>query len=158
MKKRLIALLLTTCLAFSATGCGGNKDLTKYKNEMDAFFADVEVIHNKINTINYESETAIDELLAYLDDLDKEFKSMAAIDVPKEFSSIESLADEASENMTLAVEKYHEAYSKDSYNEYTDATADEYYKRANKRFQYIIDILHGQMPEGDDITIEEEEE
>lgn len=156
MKKKLIALLLTTCFILSITGCGENKELTKYKKDMDEFFADVELIHNRMNNINEESETALDELFACLDDLDAEFKSMAQIDVPDEFSSIESLADEASENMTLAVEKYHDAYSKDSYNEYTAATADEYYARANKRLQYMIDILHGKMPEGDDITITEE--
>ncbi len=156
MKKRIITLLLATCFALSITGCGENKDLTKYKDEMDKFFADVEVIHNRMNKLDENNENSLDELFACLDDLDNEFKAMAQIEVPDEFSSIENLADEASENMTLAVEKYHEAYSKDSYNEYTAATADEYYARANKRLQYMIDILHGKMPEGDDVTITEE--
>ena len=156
MKKRIITLVLATCFAIGITGCGENKDLTKYKSEMDEFFADVELIHNKMNTIDKDSETALDELFDCLDDLDNEFKAMASIEVPEEFSSIESLADEASENMTLAVEKYHEAYSNDSYNEYTAATADEYYARANKRFQYMIDILHGKMPQGEGVTITEE--
>ena len=156
MKKRILTLLLTTCFALSITGCGENKDLTKYKNEMDKFFANVEVIHNRMNKLDENNENSLDELFDCLDDLNNEFKLMAAIEVPKEFSSIENLADEASENMTLAVEKYHEAYSKDSYNEYTAATADEYYARANKRLQYMIDILHGKMPEGDDVTITEE--
>ncbi len=156
MKKRILTLLLATCFALSITGCGENKDLTKYKNEMDKFFANVEVIHNRMNKLDENNENSLDELFDCLDDLNNEFKLMAAIEVPKEFSSIENLADEASENMTLAVEKYHEAYSKDSYNEYTAATADEYYARANKRLQYMIDILHGKMPEGDDVTITEE--
>ena len=157
MKRKLITLLLATCFALGITGCGEDEDLTKYKTEMDSFFTDVETIHNKMNSIDKESETALDDLFKCLDELDTEFKLMAALAVPEEFSSIESLADEASENMTLAVEKYHEAYSKDSYNEYTAATADEYYARANKRFQYMIDILHGKMPEGEGVTITEEE-
>lgn len=157
MRKKIITLLLATCFALGITGCGEDKDLTKYKTEMDSFFDDVEVIHHKMNSIDKESEAALDELFQCLDELDTEFKLMAAIPVPEEFSSIESLADEASENMTLAVEKYHEAYSNDSYNEYTAATADEYYSRANKRFQYMIDILHGKMPEGEGITITEED-
>lgn len=156
MKKRILTLLLTTCFALSITGCGENKDLTKYKNEMDKFFVNVEVIHNRMNKLDETNENSLDELFDCLDDLNNEFKLMAAIEVPKEFSSIESLADEASENMSLAVEKYHEAYSKDSYNEYTAATADEYYARANKRLQYMIDILHGKMPEGEGVTITEE--
>lgn len=156
MKKHIIALLLATCFSVCITGCGENKDLAKYKTEMDDFFADVEAIHNRMNAIDEESDDALDKLFDCLDDLDNEFKAMAKIEVPNEFSSIESLADEASENMTLAVEKYHEAYSKDSYNEYTAATADEYYSRANKRLQYMIDILHGKMPEGEGVTITEE--
>lgn len=156
MKKRILTLLLTISFVLVVTGCGTNEDLTKYKNEMDKFFSNVEILDNRMNSIDYEKETALDELFSCLDDLDKEFKAMAKIEVPSEFSSIELLADEASENMTLAVEKYKEAYSHDSYNEYTAATADEYYARANKRFQYMIDILHGKMPEGDNITITEE--
>ena len=155
MKKKLLTLLLTTCFVLIFTGCGENKDLTKYKNEMDKFFSNVELIDSQMNSIDYEKENALDELFTCLDNLDKEFKAMAQIKVPNEFSSIESLADEASENMTLSVEKYKEAYSYDSYNEYTAATAYEYYKRANKRLQYMIDILHGKMPEGDDVTITE---
>ena len=156
VKKKLLTLLLIACSILVVTGCGENKDLTKYKNEMDKFFNNVEILDTRMNSIDYKEDNALDELFACLDDLDKEFKIMAQIEVPAEFSSIESLADEASENMTLAVEKYKEAYSYDSYNEYTAATADEYYARANKRFQYMIDILHGKMPEGDNITITEE--
>ncbi len=156
MKKKLITMLITLCFAASITGCGKNRELTKYKEEMDTFFDNVEVIHNKMNTIDEESDDALDKLFECLDELDKEFLAMAKLNVPDEFSSLESLADEASENMSLAVENYKKAYSKDSYNEYTAATADEYYARANKRFQYMIDILHGKMPEGEGVTITEE--
>ena len=156
MKKRLLITLLTLCFVLLLTGCGENKELTKYKNDMDKFFSNVEIIHNKMNSIDYDGENALDELFTCLNDLDKEFKTLAALQVPSEFASIETLADEASENMTLAVTNFQDAYSKDSYNEYTAATAFEYYERANKRFQYMIDILHGKMPEGENVTITEE--
>lgn len=156
MKKKLLAYLLTFCFLFSLTGCGEDKELKAYKEQMNKFFSEVEIIHNTMNAINPESETALDELFVCLDKLDVLFASMAALEVPEDFSSVDTLADEASQNMTLAVENYHNAYSKESYNEYTAATADEYYSRANKRLQYIIDILHGKMPQGDDIVITEE--
>lgn len=158
MKKKLLTLLLATCFTLSITGCGEDKELTEYKEKMDSFFSEIEIIHNKMNTIDHESEDALADLFECLDELDSQFATMAAIEVPDEFSSLENLADEASENMSLAVENYHNAYSTDSYNEYTAATADEYYARANKRLQYMIDILHGKMPEGDDIIITEEDE
>lgn len=156
MKKNLLTLLLATCFTLSVTGCGEDEELTKYKEQMDNFFTEVEIIHNKMNTIDEESEDALDDLFECLDELDAQFATMAAIEVPDEFSSLENLADEASENMSLAVENFHNAYSTDSYNEYTAATAKEYYARANKRLQYMIDILHGKMPEGDDVIITEE--
>lgn len=140
------------------TGCGEDKELTKYKTQMESFFQEVETIHNSMNGIDPDSDNALDELFNCLDDLDTLFADMAAIDVPESFSNIEELADEASENMTLAVENYHNAYSKDSYNEYTASTANEYYQRANKRIHYIIDILHGEIPEGDDVIVTPESE
>lgn len=153
MKKILTLLLLSVFLCVSLTGCGKKKELTNYKKEMDKIFSEIESIHVKMNSINPESESALDELFNCLDELNKQFKAMATLDVPQDFVSIENLADEASENMSLAVENYRNAYTNESYNEHTAATADEYYKRANKRLQYIIDILHGEIPEGNDISI-----
>lgn len=158
MKKKLLTLLLSSCLILTITGCSNDEELTKYKTQMDNFFSEVETIHNTMNSIDPESETALDELFDCLDDLEILFVSMAELEVPSDFSSVEELADEASENMSLAVENYHNAYSSDSYNEYTAGTADEYYARANKRLQYIIDILHGEIPEGDDVVITEDTE
>lgn len=155
MKKKLLTLLLSSCLLLAFTGCNNDKELEKYKTQMDNFFLEVETIHNTMNSIDPESETALDELFECLDDLDLLFASMAELEVPSDFSNVEELADEASENMTLAVENYHNAYSNDSYNEYTAGTANEYYARANKRLQYIIDILHGELPEGNDVVITE---
>ncbi len=157
LKKKLLIYILATGLLCSLTGCGEDKELTKYKNQMNDFFNEVESIHNTMNSINPDSETALDELFDCLDDLDTLFANMAELDVPSDFSNVEELADEASENMSLAVENYHNSYSNASYNEYTAATADEYYLRANKRLQYIIDILHGEIPQGDDIIITEEQ-
>lgn len=137
------------------TGCGEDKELAKYKTQMESFFQDVETIHTAMNSIDPDSDKALDELFTCLDDLDSLFVAMASIEVPDAFSNIEELADEASENMSLAVENYHSAYSTDSYDTYTASTADEYYQRANKRLHYIIDILHGEIPEGDDIIVTE---
>ncbi len=156
MKKKILLLLLASGFILSVTGCGEDKELTRYKNEMDDFFTEVEIIHNRMNTIDPDSEEALDDLFECLDDLQLEFAAMANLDVPEDFASVEELADEASENMTLAAENYKNAYSKDSYNEYTAATAEEYYKRANKRLQYIIDILHGEIPQGEGVTITED--
>ena len=59
--------------------------------------------------------------------------------------------------MTEAVKSYHEAYSNNSYNEYTAAYAKENYTRAYKRVQVIITFLHGDEPKDVDLTSASEE-
>ena len=70
---------------------------------------------------------ATDELLGYLDQLDSAFQDFAALDFPTEFDYLESLADEASEYMTTAVESYHDAYDNGGYNQLTADYAKENY-------------------------------
>ena len=42
---------------------------------------------------------------------------LADIEVPRQFSAVEDLADEAGENMTEAARLYREAYADEAYNE-----------------------------------------
>ena len=66
------------------------------------------------------------------------------------------VADEADENMKQAVALYHSAYEAEVFDEPMAQAAREYYDRANIRIQYIISILHGEIPEGEGITYTEE--
>lgn len=157
MKNRWILILSLLSLCFLLTGCGEDPELTKFKNEMDAFCSEIAEIDNGINSIDASSETARDDLLNYLDQADDAFKKMANFTIPEEFSYIEELADKASEDMTEAVSLYHESFSNNSYNEYTYDYASEYYKRAYKRLTYIITLLHGEVPEDDDVIIYDED-
>ena len=58
--------------------------------------------------------------------------------------------------MRQAVALYHDAYEAEVFDEVTAQVARQYYDRANLRIQYIIMILHGEIPEGDGITYTEE--
>lgn len=159
MKNKLIVLLTVLSLCFTFTGCGEDPELAKFKNEMNAFCAEIADIDAGINSIDAESETAKDELLEYLDKANDSFKKLANMSIPEEFSYLEELADKASEDMTEAVNMYHDAFSNHSYNEYTYDYAGEYYKRAYKRLTYIISLLHGEIPEGDSgVTVYDEDE
>ena len=82
---------------------------------------------------------------------------MAQLEVPEQFSAAESLADEADENMKEAVALFHQAYEGETYDEALGQAALEYYERTNVRIQYIITILHGEIPEGEGVTYTEEE-
>lgn len=81
---------------------------------------------------------------------------MAGLEVPDRFSAVDSLADEADENMKQAVSLYHQAYEAEVFDEGRAQAAREYYDRANVRIQYIISILHGEIPEGEGVTYTEE--
>ncbi len=76
--------------------------------------------------------------------------------MPEQFSAVESLADEADENMKEAVALFHTAYDGETYDEGSEQAALEYYNRTNIRIQYIITILHGEIPEGEGVTYTEE--
>lgn len=144
MKKRILLLFAVLAIALSATGCGEDPALTKFRKNMDAFCQNISEIDTNINNIDASSETARNELLGYLDQLEQAFKVLAEMSIPEDFSYIENLADEASTYMSTAVQYYHDAYSNNSYNEYTAEYARANYERACKRLTVIIKLLHGE--------------
>ncbi len=155
MTKYKIALV---CLlfAFLLTACGKNEELTAYQEDMHTFFERAAEYNDKMNAIDQESDTAVIELLGYLDAFAEDIQWMAELEVPEQFAAVESLADEADENMKEAVALFHAAYGGDAYDEGSEQAALEYYDRTNIRIQYIITILHGEIPEGEGVTYTEE--
>lgn len=155
MKKEKKTYLLTAVLLVSAllAGCGKNAELDKFYSEMDDFTAQVNISFDNLNSVDPESETGVEDMLAAMDDLAAQFTVLADIEVPRQFSAVEDLADEAGENMTEAARLYREAYADEEYNENVASAALEYYNRAVKRLNYISLILQGEMPTDDSITI-----
>lgn len=142
------------CSVLFLTGCGKDEKLTAYEEQMSTFFANISMLNENMNGVDVSDEAAAQkELLGYLDALEAEFKSLAELEVPEAFISVESLADEAAENMTQAVYLYHRLYESETYDTTTADAANEYYSRANIRLQYIISILHGEIPEGENVTV-----
>lgn len=141
-----IIMFFFLCL-FVMTGCG-NKDaeLENYKANMNQFFENVRLFDSSINAIDPDSETAVSELLAWLDSMDTSFAQMASLEVPDGFPGVEELADEASSCMSEAVSYYHLAYEGE-YNASYEEAARQNYARANEMLQYIVSIFHGDIPE-----------
>lgn len=111
---------------------------------MTTFCDNISYINDQINGLDGTGESDVEELLKNLDTLNEQFSQMAELTVPEEFATAENLADEASENMSMAVSYYHQAYEAETFNQnYADA-AYEYYTRANTRLGYILQILHGE--------------
>ena len=148
MKRQAIPFILSASLVvFLLTGCGrsgATDELSTYQASMSTFCDNISYINDQINALDGTGESDVETLLKNLDILDDQFSQMADLTVPDEFSAIDSLADEASENMSMAVSYYHEAYDSGTFApNYADA-AFEYYTRANVRLGYILQILHGE--------------
>ncbi|MBD5520466.1 MAG: hypothetical protein HDR03_04475 [Lachnospiraceae bacterium] len=148
--------LLFICM-LCLTGCGEDEALETYKADMETFFSNISEINDNMNSIDVSEDGYVAQILEYLDELDEEVTWMAELEVPEEFSAVESLADEASENMAQAVSYYHVAYEGEEYDANMEEAAHEYYDRANAMIQYIITILHGGIPEGEGITYTQED-
>lgn len=154
MRYKILGICLFLALFFTA--CGEDETLTAYMEDMNTFFSRAAEYNEKMNAIDRDSDTALLELLGYLDELEEDIAWMAELEVPEQFSAAESLADEAAENMKQAVELFHKAYEGETFDDATAQAAIEYYNRTNIRIQYIITILHGEIPEGEGVTYTEE--
>jgi len=130
------------------TGCGNNAELENYKANMNQFFENVRVFDSSINAIqNPESDQAVAELLSLLDSMDTSFQQMASLEVPDCFPGVDELADDASRYMSEAVSYYHMAYEGGGFDASLEDVARQNYVIANTRLQYIVSILHGNIPE-----------
>ena len=128
-------------------GCKSNPELDSYKANMNQFFENIKTFDSSINSIDPESETAVNDLLYILDTMNTNFEQMASLPVPEGFPGVEELADEASEYMNEAVSYYHQAFESEPFDSYLEDIAKQNYDRANIRLQYIVSILHGDIPE-----------
>lgn len=156
MKKliRLAVLLLTVCLLTACTETVDNTpQLKAYKASMTTFFEELEKIDTNINAIDPSDQTSIDELFKQFDALEAQFKKLSEIEVPEEYISNEALGQQAYEYMVQANEYLHQSFTDTSYNQNVLDAALECYRRANKRVQFIITILHGEIPQGEGITV-----
>ena len=156
MNNRIRAVLGAAFCIVMLVGCGKNQALEQYQADMTTFFEQISMYNDGMNSIDASAEDATNRILDYLDKVEEEIAWMAQLEVPSQFSAVEDLADEADENMKQAVALYHQAYEGDIFDEAVAQAAKEYYDRANIRIQYIITILHGEIPEGEGVTYTEE--
>ena len=155
LNKLMILCAILLC-GLCLSGCSEDEALTAYQEDMNTFFEHIANYNDGMNAIDASADDATQQLLSYLDQLEAEIAWMAELETPDQFSAADSLADEADENMRQAVELYHRAYEAEVFDEAAAQAAREYYDRANLRIQYIIMILHGDIPEGEGIIYTEE--
>lgn len=153
---KLVVLCVSLLCGLGLMGCGEDETLTAYQEDMNTFFEHIADFDDNMNAIDASADDATEQLLSYLDQLQAEIAWMAELETPDQFSAVDSLADEADENMRQAVALYHNAFESEVFDEAMAEAARQYYDRANLRITYIRMILHGEIPEGEGITYTEE--
>ena len=145
------------CVLFLITACGKKTDpeLEAYKESMTSFYDRLTYFDAAINAIDPNAEDARSQLLGYMDEMNSEYQTMAALKIPEAFSGISDIAVEAADYMQKADETYHLAYD-NGFDEESENLASQYYQRANARVLVMLQVLHGEVPEGDNVTVETE--
>lgn len=157
-KCKYIIGTLTTVLCLTACGhTNEEKELAYFSSSISSFTASIQDANQQINELDVNDANASQELLSILDGLDEKFKELADLSVPEQYQSIETLADEASENMTNAVSYFHSAYEGEAFDEQDADVAYQYYTRAMVRIEYIGYVLVGEIPENDHVKVQEQE-
>lgn len=154
---KMCSMLLAVCLCVSACGkTDEEKALADFSSSISAFTTTIKDADTKINELDVTAESASEELLDILDQLQEEFEKLAQLPVPDQYHSIEDLADEASENMNNSVSYFHTAYEADTFDPQDADIAYQYYTRAMTRIEYIGYVLSGDIPENEHVTVYEE--
>ena len=155
--KKICILSAVLCLSF-LFGCGNTEKLETYYDGMMAFQGNISIITETIDLID-ESKTQAPALVCdQLDKLTEQFRLMSELEVPKNFSGCEELADDAYTYMQEADRLYKEwAADPENADEQLVDMARQNYDRALTRVSYISVILQGGVPEGDGVSITEEE-
>ena len=151
---RIRGLLTVLILLLTLTGCKSARvrALEEYRLNMSRFFENVSAYDRTINAIDPQAENASEELLRNLDGLNAEFTAMASYPIPDDFASVSEITQDAADSMNTAVRMYHEAYA-GTFDAVKAAEARSYYLRAGKCVQIIVQVLHGETPSGEGVTI-----
>ncbi len=156
--KRAILIALILLFVPGTTGCGSqiSEELESYKAGMTEFYDKLAYYDSSINAIDASSDSAKTELLGYLDEMNDTYQKMAQMDVPEEFSGISDIALEAADYMQKALDSYHQAYDND-FDENSEMLASQYYERANSRAMVMLQVLHGEVPSGEGVSVTTED-
>ncbi len=150
---KVISLVLLMGIVIVGCGKEHDEELEAYKASMTSFYDKLAYYNSSINAIDPDSESSKQELLGYLDEMNDTYKEMAAVEIPEQFQAISDIAVESADYMQKANEFYHMAYDNE-FDEDSEMLASQYYERANNRVLIMLQVLHGEVPEGEGITVE----
>ena len=145
--------LVLTALLFTGCGKKDNTSADAYRDSMTQCYETIDASTRVLDSINPSSNTAVTDMLTQLDQINTAFQDMAALEVPEEYASVEKMADDAAYYMSESVRLYHEAYGSDEYLPDIGNDARAQYTTAMTYLSYIGQVLMGEIPEGDNVTV-----
>ncbi|MCR5397940.1 MAG: hypothetical protein K6E68_00230 [Lachnospiraceae bacterium] len=151
--KIIIPIFLISLMVCAGCGKKNSKELDAYYDSMNRFATGMAKIAADLEAVDTSVPGASNEVLGYLDKINEQLATLAEIEVPDEFASNEELADEAYEYMQQAVSLFHQYYEDPDCERAVFEVATENYSRAMKRVNYISYILKGELPEGSDYEV-----
>lgn len=115
MRTLFYAFTISACLSGCGSSNDAEKELADFSSKISDFTEYIKDVDTQINSLDVTDKASVDDLLTILDDMDEEFKQLAEIDAPPQYQDVENLADEASENMSLAVSCYHSFFENEAF-------------------------------------------
>lgn len=156
MKKRFLIVAIAAMM-LSFAGCGNTETLDNYYDGMQTFNGNIQIITETLELIDADKDSAANQVCTQLDKLVEQFRIMSELEVPKSFEGCDELGDSAYEYMQEADRLYKEWANDENADDQLVTMAKENYERAMQRVTYISIILQGGKPEGDGVTVIEED-
>lgn len=148
--KKIIVLTFILAFSLNLSSCGKDTEkILTFQTELNDVILDMEAIHTELNTLDVSDENASDLALDYLSDLTQAFNRLAAINVTDEnHAYITQLAEEGADYMSQAYDLFQTAYGGEAFDEATADLAYQHLERATTRIRVIVNMLHGEIPDG----------
>ena len=143
--KVVVALLSLTAMTVCLTACGSGKSaaVTAYEKDLLSFKSSIDDIGAKINAIDASAADATNELLYYVDYINKDFQALLTLSVPEGYESITRLNEKAASYMESATSYFHTAYEANPFDSEAYNTANTYYAKAFEMVNYTGQVLQG---------------
>lgn len=136
-------------------GCGTKEELVVFEANVLAFYDNISALNDSMDRIDSSSPDAVTLVNNHLSSLQSELEAFAELEVPAQFSNIETMADDAVYFIREAARLYRDAYEDNYINESYIQGAAENYESAMKRVEYIAILLQGKVPEDAVLLIED---
>jgi len=139
--KRISIVMLSALFSLSVFGCSiSNSEYDDYHKEVNNLYEQIVSTDVKINNLDVESESSINEMFESMDSLKTSFEEFSKVDTPKEFSDCIYLSEEAARYIEDAQNDFHKALD-DEYDDISFKSGISNYNEVIKCVNYMGDVL-----------------